>query len=63
MELCEINRNKQKKKNTKRDTKPVIPNYKDIFQKVLRLIKTTTETNYAPSKKKKKIVKKRNPII
>lgn len=49
MELCEINRNKQKKKNTKRDTKPVIPNYKDIFQKVLRLIKTTTETNYAPS--------------
>lgn len=49
MELCEINRNKQKKKNTKRDTKPVILNYKDIFQKVLRLIKTTTETNYAPS--------------
>lgn len=58
MEFCEItNTNKQKKKNTKRDTKPVIPNYKHIFQKVLSLIKTTTETNYASRKKKKKQLK------
>lgn len=53
MELSQIY-NKNKKKGKKRDTKLVIENYKNIFQKVPSLIKMTTETNYVPCMQKEK---------